>query len=108
MSADPKQGQGGQRKQIPIKIDEQMLGGVYANLLLVRHTREEFILDFVGLFPEGGKLNARVITSPSHLKRIMRALQDNVSKYEASFGKVVESEEPPKAIVLGEGSDKPN
>jgi hypothetical protein len=108
MSADQKQAPSGVRKQIPIKVDDHILGGVYANLLLVRHTREEFILDFVGLFPEAGRLNARVITSPGHLKRILRALQDNLGKYEASFGKVVESEEPPKAIVIGEGGKEPN
>ncbi|MEE9217984.1 MAG: DUF3467 domain-containing protein [Acidobacteriota bacterium] len=108
MSEERKQGQQRAPGQIPIKMSDDMLGGVYANLLLVSHTREEFVLDFVSLFPGGGRLNARVITSPGHLKRILKAVEDNLNKYEATFGKVVESEEPPKAVVIGEGGGKPN
>jgi hypothetical protein len=104
----PKAGQERQAGQIQIKVGDDVLGGVYANLLLVTHSREEFILDFVGIFQGAGKLNARVITSPGHMKRIVRALEDNVRKYEAAFGKIVESEEPPKPIVPLGGSSQPN
>jgi hypothetical protein len=104
----PKAGQERQGGQIQIKVGDDVLGGVYANLLLVTHSREEFVLDFVSVFQGGGKLNARVITSPGHMKRIVRALEDNVRKYEAAFGKVVESEEPPKPIVPLGGSAEPN
>jgi hypothetical protein len=109
MDGAQKPGPERQQAQIPIKVSDEMLGGVYANLLLVSHTREEFVLDFVSMFQGGGKLTARVITSPGHMKRIVRALQDNVGKYEANFGKIVESEEPPKPLVpLGGGSGEPN
>jgi hypothetical protein len=107
MADGPKAGQQ-QGGQIQIKVGDDVLGGVYANLLLVTHSREEFVLDFVSIFQGGGKLNARVITSPGHMKRIVRALEDNVRKYEAAFGKVVESEEPPKPIVPLGGSSQPN
>jgi hypothetical protein len=94
--------------QIQIKVSDEILGGSYANLLLVSHTREEFVLDFVSVFQGGGRLNARVITSPGHAKRIVRALQDNLGKYEVAFGKIVESEEPPKPIIDLGGGDRPN
>jgi len=108
MDGAPKQGPERQA-QIQIKVRDEVLGGVYANLLLVTHTREEFVLDWVSVFQGGGSLNARVITSPGHMKRIVRALQDNLGKYEAAFGKIVESEEPPKPVMtLGSGGEKPN
>lgn len=110
MSAGAKPGPERPAAQIQIKISDETLGGVYANLLLVSHTREEFVLDFVSVFQGGGRLNARVITSPGHMKRILRALQDNIGKYEGAFGKIVESEEPPASLVPlgGGGGDRPN
>ncbi len=109
MSAGSKPGPDRAAGQIQIKVGDEMLGGVYANLLLVSHSREEFVLDFVSIIQGAGRLNARVITSPGHMKRIVRALQDNVGKYEAAFGKIVESEEPPKPMVpLGGGGGEPN
>ena len=68
--------------------------GVYANQMLVSHTREEFVIDFVNLFPPEGVVNARVIVSPGHLKRMIRALSDNLDRYEASHGPVIEAMAP--------------
>ena len=81
--------------QIQIKVSDEILGGVYANLLLVSHTREEFVLDFASVFPGGGRLNARVITSPGHLKRMVSALAENLARYEQRFGAVTISDAPP-------------
>jgi len=82
------------RRELPIKVPEQVLRGVYANQMVVSHTREEFLLDFVNLFPPEGVVNARVIVSPGHLKRMIRALQDNLARYEAKHGAVEEAEPP--------------
>jgi len=79
---------------IPVKITDDILRGVYANQMMVSHTREEFIMDWVNLFPPQGIVNARVIISPGHLKRVIRALQDNVRKYEERFGEIGEAPEP--------------
>jgi uncharacterized protein DUF3467 len=83
-------------RELPIKVPERVLQGVYANQMLVSHTREEFLLDFVNLFPPEGVVNARVIVSPGHLKRMIRALRDNLARYESTFGPVPEAA-PPKA-----------
>ena len=80
--------------EIKIKISDDTLQGVYANQMMVSHTREEFVLDWVNLFPPEGIVNARVIVSPGHLKRVIRALQDNLRKYEDRFGEVPEASEP--------------
>lgn len=79
-----------------VKITDETLRGVYANQMVVSHTKEEFILDFVNIFPPEGIVNARIIISPGHLKRVIRALVENVRKYEDRFGEIPEAAEPGK------------
>ncbi len=80
---------------INIKINDEVLKGVYSNTMQVLHTKEEFVMDFMDVFPPNGIVAARVITSPGHMKRIARALQENLAKYEAKFGAIEESKAPP-------------
>jgi hypothetical protein len=82
------------RQKLPIKMPEKVLPGVYANQMLVSHTREEFVIDFVNLFPPEGVVNARVIVSPGHLKRMIRALSDNLGRYETRHGPIIEAMDP--------------
>ncbi|HKQ61187.1 MAG TPA: DUF3467 domain-containing protein [Candidatus Polarisedimenticolaceae bacterium] len=82
-------------QELPIRVPEKVLPGVYANQMVVSHTREEFMIDFINLFPPQGVVNARVIVSPGHLKRMVRALSDNLSRYEAQFGTLAEAPPPP-------------
>lgn len=81
-------------RSIPVKISDDILHGCYANQMVVRHTREEFVLDFLSVFPPEAVVNARVVVSPGHMKRILRALEDNVAKYEASHGRIPDVEPP--------------
>ena len=83
-----------QQRKMQIKMPEDKLGGVYANQMLISHTREEFVMDFVNLFPPEGVVNARVIVSPGHLKRMIRALSDNLKRYEGQHGPVIEAVAP--------------
>ncbi len=87
-------------QKIQIKASDDVLKGSYANAMSVSHTKEEFILDFLSLFPPQGIINSRVIMSPGHLKRVVAALADNLKKYEDKFGKIKESEEP-KGTTVG-------
>jgi len=86
------------KKEIKINFPEKLRGGVYANNMYVAHTKEEFIMDFIMVAPPTGTINARVVTSPGHMKRIIKALQTNVKKYEEKFGKISEAEEPKGSI----------
>ena len=83
-----------QERKMSIKLPEKVLPGVYANQMVVAHTREEFVLDFVNLFPPSGVVTARLIVSPGHLNRMIRALRDNLAKYEATHGPVIEAMAP--------------
>ena len=85
---------GGQ--EIKVNFPPNLQGGVYSNNMVVTHTKEEFILDFIMVAPPAGAVTARVIVSPGHMKRILKALQDNISKYENTFG-TIQSPKNPKA-----------
>ena len=75
---------------IQIQLDEEMAQGMYSNLAMVNHTDSEFTLDFIYVQPQQpkAKVRARIITSPRHIKRLLEALKDNVSKYEKRFGTI--------------------
>ena len=81
-------------QKINIKINDDIAKGTYANMMMVSHTQEEFILDFMNVFPPNGVVSARVITSPGHLKRLIAALADNLKKYESQFGTIQAANAP--------------
>jgi hypothetical protein len=99
MAEAPKQ----QQQQAQIKADEKELLGQYSNLVVVHHNAEEFTLNFVYMFPTvaQGKLVASLIVNPRHAKRLLRALEENVSRYEAQFGKLPDAPAPDAEPKVG-------
>ena len=94
-----------QDHQISVQIDPQNATGVYSNLMMISHRKEEFVLDFLFVQPQRARqgqsvanLRSRVITSPEHTKRILRALQDNIRRYEESFGQIEEATDLPRIM----------
>jgi len=83
-----------QNKQIKIKATDEKLKGEYSNVMQILHTKEEFVLDFLNIFPPTGTLNNRIIVSPGHFKRMMGAMKENLKKYEEKFGEISVSESP--------------
>ena len=77
-----------------IKVSDEVLKGTYSNGVMITHTRGEFLLDFMTVFHPKGIVGARVIVSPNHAKRFVKALQENIAKYEKKFGTIQEAEEP--------------
>jgi len=88
-------------KELKVYFPNELKGGVYSNLMTITHTREEFILDFIMVSPPEGSVNARVIMSPGHIKRTIRALQENFKKYEDKFGSIKEASEPAEKGTIG-------
>jgi uncharacterized protein DUF3467 len=76
--------------KLQVQIDEDVAQGVYSNLVLLNHTENEFVLDFAFLAPgtPAAKVRARVLSAPRHTKRLLRALQQNVARYEERFGEI--------------------
>ena len=84
--------------QINIELPEEIAEGVYSNLAMIAHSSSEFVIDFIRLMPgvPKAKVKSRVVITPEHAKRLLMALQDNVKKYEESFGEVKQTDEVPK------------
>jgi hypothetical protein len=101
MSDEPKEAQ----NQISIQMDPQSATGVYSNLMMISHRKEEFVLDFLFVQPQRtpqgqaiANLRSRVITSPEHMKRIFKAMQENIARYENAFGPIQEATDLPKVV----------
>ena len=79
-----------QQKQLSINIAPDKQQGVFANLALIAHTPTEFVLDFAQIMPGIQQANvvARVIVTPDQAKKILAALQNNISQYEKKFGEI--------------------
>lgn len=88
-----------QRKgqQIKIELNDEVGQGVYSNLVVISHSPSEFVLDFVRVMPGMPKaqVKSRIILTPEHAKRLLAALNDNISRYENQFGSVKDIEEGP-------------
>jgi hypothetical protein len=89
--------------QVQIKADEKELVGQFSNLVMFHHTAEEFTVHFIYVFPNvpQGKLVSSVIVSPGHAKRILRALDENIRRYEKQFGPIREVPEPTPVPNVG-------
>lgn len=83
--------------QINIELSEDVAEGIYSNLAIISHSNSEFVIDFIRIVPNmpKAKVKSRIILTPQHAKRLIRALSDNVSKYEAQFGQIQDDDLPP-------------
>ena len=75
-----------------IEISEEIAEGSYANLAIITHSNAEFVVDFVNVMPgtPKSKVKSRVILTPMHAKRFMKALVENVERYEAANGSIAD------------------
>ncbi len=92
-----------EKKELSINLRPEVASGKYSNLAVLTHSRSEFILDFAAMLPgtPQPEVVSRLIMNPEHAKRLLLALQDNVSKYEAQFGKINLGEAAPGTIPFG-------
>lgn len=98
MNEEKKENTVKQNNQINIELSEEIAEGIYANLAMIAHSSSEFVIDFIRLMPgvPKAKVKSRIVITPEHAKRLLRALEDNIEKYEASFGEVQQNEGSPK------------
>src|ERR1700693_925541 len=81
--------------QLNIEISEEVAEGNYANLAIITHSHSEFVIDFVNVMPgtPKSKVKSRIILTPQHAKRLMRALTENIGRYETANGAIKDIEE---------------
>jgi len=77
-----------QTKTIQINTMDDMSRGRFSNSMMITHTPEEFIIDWLMASPTGTHLTSRIIVTPGHIKRIIAALTTNLQKYEQKFGEI--------------------
>ena len=84
-----------QPNQLNIEISEEMAEGTYANLAIITHSNSEFILDFVSVMPgtPKSKVKSRIIFTPMHAKRFMKAIKENIERFEATNGQIQDMEQ---------------
>ncbi len=89
--------------QLNIELNEQMAEGTYSNLAIINHSVSEFIVDFVSIMPgtPKAKVKSRIILTPQHAKRLMKALSDNVTKFESAHGPIKDYDQPPIPMNFG-------
>ena len=84
-----------QENQINIELSEEVAEGTYSNLAIITHSHAEFVIDFVNVMPGTPKsrVKSRIIFTPMHAKRFMKAMEDNIQRYEAANGKIQDLEQ---------------
>ena len=88
---------------IKIDVRPEVAKGEYSNLAIITHSHSEFILDFASMLPGLPKpeVHSRIIMNPEHAKRLLMALQDNVTKYESQNGPINLGVEPKATFPIG-------
>ncbi|HSW67813.1 MAG TPA: DUF3467 domain-containing protein [Bacteroidales bacterium] len=85
---------GPQGPQINIELSDEVSEGIYSNLAIITHSNSEFVIDFVKMMPgvPKARVKSRIILTPQHAKRLLKALKENVSKFESVHGTIKEPE----------------
>jgi uncharacterized protein (DUF1778 family) len=92
-----------QQGQINIELDEKTSEGIYSNLAIINHSASEFVVDFVTLMPgvPKAKVKSRVILTPQHAKRFLKALSENIHRFESQHGEIKDTEQPQIPLNFG-------
>lgn len=71
--------------ELPVDLEP-----MYANFAVISHTPSEVVVDLAQMLPNQSKvrIRSRVVMTPLNAKLMLRALQENLAKYEASFGEI--------------------
>ncbi len=96
-SKQPKKG------QINIELEEKVAQGIYSNLAIINHSVSEFVIDFVSIMPgvPKSKVKSRIILTPQHAKRLLKALGDNIHRFEKAHGEIKDYDQPPMPLSFG-------
>ena len=90
-------------KQINIELDEKIAEGIYSNLAIINHSQSEFVIDFVNIMPgvPKSKVKSRILLTPQHAKRFLKALHENVIRFEKNNGEIKDYKQSPLPINFG-------
>ncbi len=91
------------QQQINIELDEKVAEGTYSNLAIINHSVSEFVVDFISMMPGApkAKVKSRIVLTPQHAKKFLRALNDNIVRFEKAHGVIKDYEQPPIPMNFG-------
>lgn len=91
------------QQQINIELDEKTAEGIYSNLAIINHSVSEFVIDFVTIMPgvTKSKVKSRIVLTPQHAKRFLKALGDNIHRFELANGEIKEIDQPQIPLNFG-------
>ena len=89
--------------KINIELDEKGAEGIYSNLAIINHSVSEFVIDFISVMPGSpkNKVKSRIIITPQHAKKLSKALNDNIKRFEESFGSIKDYDNPKIQLNFG-------
>ena len=89
--------------QINIELDEKTAEGTYSNLAIINHSASEFVVDFVSIMPgtPKAKVKSRIVLTPQHAKRLLKALGENIHRFESAHGVISDTEQPQIPLSFG-------
>ena len=92
-----------QQEQINIELDEKIAEGIYFNLAIINHSSSEFVLDFVSIMPgiPKAKVKSRIVLTPQHAKRLLKAIGENIHRFEVAHGEIKDTEQTPIPLSFG-------
>lgn len=92
-----------EERQLDIELDDKVAEGIYSNLAIINHSPTEFVIDFINIMPAQpkAKVKSRIVLTPQHAKRLLRALNDNVNKFEQNYDEIKEFEQAPIPLNFG-------
>jgi len=91
------------QNQLNIELTEDVAEGHYSNLAIITHSNAEFVVDFISVMPNApkAKVKSRIVLTPQHAKRLLKALNENIKKFEQINGIIKDLE--PVAMPLNFG-----
>jgi hypothetical protein len=95
--------QNNQQGQLQIELDEKTAEGTYSNLAIINHSASEFVVDFVSIMPgtPKAKVKSRIVLTPQHAKRLLKALGENIHRFESTHGQISDTEQPAIPLSFG-------
>jgi hypothetical protein len=83
-----------QNQQMNIELNEEVASGTYSNFAVITHSVSEFVVDFIQVMPgvPKARVKSRIIMTPQHAKRLMKALKDNIARFESANGEISEAD----------------
>ena len=96
------------KEGLNIELTEEIAEGIYSNLAIINHSPSEFVVDFIQVMPgiSKAKVKSRVVLTPQDAKRLMKALTDNVTKFENQHGEIKDVD-PTSGIPMNFGGPTP-